>query len=181
MLGWVEQMARAETRRARKMTDNDGATAIMTQLRKRGTPITMVTPLRPYLAREYSLRCRNVNYIIFIFYYCKSFYHLNAFTLLTSILRWCRLVDLLSGTVSLSTRPPRTQLLVLDQLHPGVEEWELKADQPSIQCWMRSMMRRTLQQTINYNNLISMINTWRFTWGNILYFLLVGEHNDNIL
>ena len=47
MLGWVEQMARAETRRPKKMTGSEGETAIRHQLRNSGAPATSVTCRRP--------------------------------------------------------------------------------------------------------------------------------------
>ena len=50
MLGWVEQMDRAEMNLAAKMTGRDGDTAIRHQLRNSGTPATMVTCRLPNLA-----------------------------------------------------------------------------------------------------------------------------------
>ena len=50
MLGWVEQMASAETNLAKKMTEMEGDTAIRHQEKNNGSPAIIVTCLRPNLA-----------------------------------------------------------------------------------------------------------------------------------
>ena len=52
MLGWVEQMASAETNLAKKMTEIEGDTAIRHQEKKSGSPAIIVTCRRPNLAER---------------------------------------------------------------------------------------------------------------------------------